>query len=124
MPILKYNHIDSYFDTVTSCIDEGYKKPDPTCLNRLMAQYEDDRSEFIYFGDSEVDRQFAKNSGIDFIVFDQYLNDKTLFIKLIDLFVGKNEHSQTTRKKLTIIKRQVNRLRIKSLPGTALFNIE
>lgn len=89
-PILRFNKLEDYFDTITSCIDEGYKKPDPTTLKRLIKKYHSNIDEFIYFGDSEVDREFAKNSNIEFIVFDQYLNDKNLFVKLINLFVEEN----------------------------------
>ncbi len=87
LPILKENKIHNYFDNVISCVDEGHKKPDPKCLNDLITKIGDPKNDFIYFGDSEIDCKFARNSGIDFIIFDQYLNEKNLFKKLINLFL-------------------------------------
>jgi phosphoglycolate phosphatase len=87
IPALKHNKILNYFDNIISCLDEGYKKPDPKCLVDIIKSNGNKREDFIYFGDSEVDSQFAKNSGIDFIIFDQYLNEKNLFKKLINLFL-------------------------------------
>lgn len=86
-PALKYNKITKYFDTIVSCLDEGHKKPDPKCLLDVIEQHGGKKQDFIYFGDSEIDCQFARNSGIDFIIFDQYLNEKNLFKKLINMFL-------------------------------------
>lgn len=87
IPILKNTGIINYFETITSCLDEGHKKPDPKCLLEIIKKSKCKKREFIYFGDSETDCQFARNSGIDFIIFDQYLNEKNLFKKLINLFL-------------------------------------
>lgn len=84
---LKYNKITKYFDTIISCLDEGHRKPDPKCLLDIIKTSGDKNEGFIYFGDSEIDCQFAKNSGVDFIIFDQYLNEKNLFKKLINMFL-------------------------------------
>jgi HAD superfamily hydrolase (TIGR01509 family) len=84
---LEHNDIKRYFNKVVSCIDEGYKKPDPTCLNKVISETKADKDEFIYFGDSPVDSEFAKNAGIEHIIFDQYLNDKNIFKKLVNMFL-------------------------------------
>ena len=84
---LEYNDIKSYFNKVVSCIDEGHKKPDPACMNKIVAESGADKNEFIYFGDSVVDSQFAQNAGIEHIIFDQYLNDKNIFKKLVNMFL-------------------------------------
>lgn len=89
IPILKENKIDKYFDDIISCIDVGHKKPESKCLDDIIEKYGGNKEEFIYFGDSEVDTHFAKNAGIEFIIFDQYMNDKTLFKKLINMFLEK-----------------------------------
>lgn len=86
-PILKNNEIENYFENVVSCIDRGYKKPNPTCLLEIIEKTGDPKDTFIYFGDSEIDYLFAKNAGIEHIIFDQYLNGKTLFKKLINVFL-------------------------------------
>lgn len=84
---MKHNDIEKYFDKIVSCVDRGYKKPDPTCLNELILESGADKGEFIYFGDSVVDSDFARNAGIEHIIFDQYLNDKNIFKKLINMFL-------------------------------------
>lgn len=87
VPILEQNGVIDYFDTIISCVDEGYKKPDPKCLHDIIEASGDSADDFIYFGDSEVDRDFAENSGIEYIIFDQYLNNKDLFKKLLNMFL-------------------------------------
>lgn len=84
--VLDYNGIGKYFDEVISCNDLGYKKPNPFCLNDLVRRSHIRLEKFIYFGDSEIDADFARNAGIEFVIFDQYLNNKTLFRNLIDMF--------------------------------------
>lgn len=89
LEVLKENQILPYFDEVISCVDMGYKKPNPYCLVDLVKRSKLDPEEFIYFGDSEVDSEFAKNAGIDHIIFDQYLNNKNIFKKLINMFLSR-----------------------------------
>lgn len=85
--ILKANNILGYFDEVISCVDAGYKKPNPYCLINLISRTGMNKEEFIYFGDSLIDSEFAQNAGIDHIIFDQYLNNKNLFKKLVNMFL-------------------------------------
>lgn len=89
LEVLKSNQILPYFDEVISCVDAGYKKPNPYCLVDLIKRSGIPMEEFIYFGDSEVDSEFAKNAGIEHIIFDQYLNNKTLFKQLVNMFLEK-----------------------------------
>jgi HAD superfamily hydrolase (TIGR01662 family) len=85
--VLTENKIDFYFDEVISCADAGYKKPNPYCLLDIIRRSELDSDQFIYFGDSEIDSQFAKSAGIEHIIFDQYLNNNNLFTKLVNMFL-------------------------------------
>ncbi|MBN1618359.1 HAD-IA family hydrolase [Candidatus Dojkabacteria bacterium] len=85
--VLEANKIFSYFDEIISCVDTGYKKPNPYCLIDLVKRSGLNINDFIYFGDSEIDAQFAQNAGIDNIIFDQYLNNKNIFKKLINMFL-------------------------------------
>lgn len=87
--VLEENGIIDYFDEVISCVDAGFKKPNPYCLIDLIQRSKIDKNEFIYFGDSEVDSQFAKNAEIEHIIFDQYLNNKDVFKKLVNMFLEK-----------------------------------
>lgn len=85
--ILKTNNIVDYFEEVISCVDAGYKKPNPYCLVDLIKRSGIKEKQFIYFGDSEIDSQFAQNAGIEHIIFDQYLNNKNVFKQLINMFL-------------------------------------
>ena len=85
--VFEANQILPYFDEVISCVDSGYKKPNPYCLIDLIKRSGIPSDQFIYFGDSEVDSQFAQNADIDHIIFDQYLNNKNLFKKLVNMFL-------------------------------------
>ncbi|MBP9817988.1 HAD hydrolase-like protein [Candidatus Shapirobacteria bacterium] len=87
--VLMSNQILPYFDKVISCVDAGYKKPNPYCLLNLIDGSGKKPEEFIYFGDSEVDSQFAANANIDHMIFDQYLNNKNIFKKLVNMFLEK-----------------------------------
>lgn len=87
--VLLANKIFPYFDEVISCVDTGFKKPNPFCLVNIIERSGLAKEEFIYFGDSEIDALFAKNAEIDHIIFDQYMNNKNLFKKLINMFLEK-----------------------------------
>lgn len=87
MKIFQTNQILPYFDEIISCVDAGYKKPNPYCLIDIINRSGLPANEFIYFGDSKVDSQFAQNANIDHIIFDQYLNNKNLFKKLVNMFL-------------------------------------
>lgn len=87
--VLKANNVTHYFDEVVSCADAGYKKPNPYCLLDIIRRSGIPADGFIYFGDSEVDSQFASNAGIEHIIFDQYMNNNNLFSKLVNMFLDR-----------------------------------
>jgi HAD superfamily hydrolase (TIGR01509 family) len=89
--ILKKNKLFKYFDNIISCTDEGHEKPDPFCLLQLIKKYDIPKSQYIYFGDSKTDFEFASNAGIDFLIIDQYLNRKQFFKSMVNIFVDENE---------------------------------
>lgn len=84
--IFEMNNMSHYFEHVVSCSDEGHEKPDPFCLNALMEKYNEPKESYIYFGDSKTDRDFAKGAGIDFVIIDQYLNDKRFYKMVLASF--------------------------------------
>lgn len=86
LQILKNNGLENYFENVISCIDAGYEKPDPYCLNALIEKYTEPKESYLYFGDSKTDHDFAQNAGIDFIIIDQYLNKKKFFKVILQAF--------------------------------------
>lgn len=84
--ILDSNSLSQYFENIISCIDEGHEKPDPYCLLRLINKYNEHKDSFLYFGDSKTDYDFASNAGIDFLIIDQYLNQKKFFKTILQAF--------------------------------------
>lgn len=54
-----------YFDFIIGSIDGVPTKPDPSTTNIALDRLSCKPSEAIYFGDSEVDMQTAKNAGIE-----------------------------------------------------------
>lgn len=85
--ILRLNKLEKYLFRVISCSDEGHEKPDPYCLNKLIAESIEPKDSFIYFGDSKTDYEFAQSAGIDFIIIDHYINQKKFYKMIIQAFL-------------------------------------
>lgn len=85
--VLERNNLNKYVDDIISCKDEGFEKPDPTCLLNLIEKYKSPKDEFLYFGDSKTDSDFASNAGIDYIIVDHYLNQKKFYKIILQTFV-------------------------------------
>jgi phosphoglycolate phosphatase len=86
MKILNGNNLTKYFENIISCADEGHEKPDPICLLKIIEKYNVPKEEYLYFGDSKTDYEFANNAGIDFVIIDQYLNQKKFFKTILQAF--------------------------------------
>lgn len=84
--IFELNGMTHYFENIISCSDEGHEKPDPFCLNNLIAKYDEPKDAYIYFGDSKTDRDFAKAAGIDFVIIDHYLNENKFYKMVLESF--------------------------------------
>lgn len=54
-----------YFDMITGAHEDVPKKPDPTTTNKTLSELGIKPTEAIFFGDSDVDVQTAKNAGIE-----------------------------------------------------------
>jgi HAD superfamily hydrolase (TIGR01549 family) len=85
--ILDNHKIAHYFTNVISCADEGHEKPDPFCLNKIIAESKDPKDAFIYFGDSKTDYDFAHAAGIDALIVDHYLNGKNFYRMILESFI-------------------------------------
>lgn len=86
--ILERNHIRNFLDNVISCSDEGFEKPDPTSLLNIIEKSGISKDETLYFGDSKTDIEFASNAGIDYMVIDQYLNQKKFYKLILQMLIG------------------------------------
>ncbi len=85
--ILTQHHMQDLFTHTISCADSGHEKPDPFCLETLVKESGKPKEEFIFFGDSNTDYQFATNAGIDCIIVDHYLNQKKFYKMVLQLFL-------------------------------------
>lgn len=87
LKILKSQGVQKYLTNIVSCHDAGHEKPDPFCLTKLIKESGEPKTNFIYFGDSVTDYQFAENAGIDFIIIDYYLNQKKFYKLIVESFI-------------------------------------
>lgn len=83
--ILDNHNLGSFFTNIVSCVEEGHEKPDPHCLLKIIKESKLPKNEFVYFGDSETDKVFADNAGIDFMIVDHNLNQQRFYTTLIDM---------------------------------------
>ena len=85
--LLTKHHLKEYFDNVISCGDAGHEKPDPYCLIDLIDKSGEPKENFIFFGDSKTDSQFATAAGIDFLIIDHYINQKKFYRLILESFL-------------------------------------
>jgi isopentenyldiphosphate isomerase/predicted phosphatase len=90
--VLIFNNLDKYFDNIISCEEMKHEKPDPFCLNKLKDKYKNiPSSDFMYFGDSKTDAEFAKSAKIDYLIIDHYLNNYSFYSIILDLLTGEED---------------------------------
>lgn len=68
-PLLEQFELADRFDMVVSSLDVSRPKPDPECLNNIMAELGVSTAETLYIGDSEVDAQTARAAGVPLIAY-------------------------------------------------------
>ena len=65
--VLKEFALDGYFDMVVTAADVKKPKPHPETIEKILNRFAIKPEEAIFIGDSEVDRELAKNTGVVFI---------------------------------------------------------
>lgn len=85
--ILDKHQIKQFLFNAISCAEAKHEKPDPFCLNEIIKKSGEPKENFIYFGDSKTDSQFASNAGVDFVIIDHYLNQKKFYKMIIQSFM-------------------------------------
>ncbi len=78
-PILEQLDYLKYFLEITFGNEFGISKPDPAMLFDLMKRKNYKSEELIYWGDNEVDKQYAENAGIDYVITDTSFPREKLF---------------------------------------------
>ena len=71
-----------FFDLVVTALDVKNPKPDPESIEKILQHFNLKKEETVFVGDSEVDQQTAKSSGVRFIAYknreiasDVYIDD-------------------------------------------------
>jgi len=81
--------IEHYFDIIICGDEVEHPKPHPQMLNMIIEFYEDDKSKFLFVGDSTRDELCAKNAGIDSVLvewgFSEHKNSVSSFKELEEL---------------------------------------
>jgi len=83
-------HLWPYFEMVVTALDVENPKPHPESIEKIIKAFQLKKEEAVFVGDSEVDQQTAKSSGIKFIAYknkevanDAYINDHLDLLKII-----------------------------------------
>ena len=69
IPLLKSKDIYNYFDMVVSSLDVKNPKPDSEPIQLIMSHFSIQPNELLFIGDSTIDEETAKNSGVVFVAY-------------------------------------------------------
>ena len=76
-----------YFEMVVTALDVKNPKPNPESIEKILQECNLGKEEAVFVGDSEVDQQTAKSSGIKFIAYKNKKIAKDAYIEdHLDLF--------------------------------------
>jgi phosphoglycolate phosphatase len=83
--VLKYHRLEDQFDLVVSAQDVAYPKPHPESFWRILEHFGLEPGQAIFFGDSRVDEEFARNAGVPLVA---YRNPELQADFYLDSFAG------------------------------------
>jgi HAD superfamily hydrolase (TIGR01509 family) len=79
-----------YFEMVVTALDVKNPKPHPESIEKIIEALKLKKAEAVFVGDSEVDQQTAKSSGVKFVAYknkeianDAYIEDHLNLLSLI-----------------------------------------
>jgi phosphoglycolate phosphatase len=88
--IMEHFHLWPFFDMVVTALDVKNPKPHPESIEKILQSLNLKKEEAVFVGDSEVDQQTAKSSGIKFIAYknraiggDAYIDDHLALLNLV-----------------------------------------
>ncbi|MCQ2435787.1 MAG: HAD family hydrolase [Clostridia bacterium] len=81
-PLMR-RHFAGKYDFAVGLRDGIRKKPYPDSVNAVLTEFGADRRDAVYIGDTEVDRETAKNAGIDCISVDWGFRDRAFLQTLL-----------------------------------------
>jgi len=88
--IMERFHLWPFFNMVVTALDVASPKPHPESIEKILQKFNLNKEETVFVGDSEVDQQTAKSSGIKFIAYKNREIANDAFIEdhlgLLDFF--------------------------------------
>ena len=88
--IMERFHLWPFFDMVVTALDVKNPKPHPESVEMILQKLNLSKEEAVFVGDSEVDQQAAKLSGVKFIAYknkdivsDAYIDDHLALLNLL-----------------------------------------
>jgi HAD superfamily hydrolase (TIGR01509 family) len=79
--IMERFHLGHFFDMVVTALDVTNPKPHPESIEKIVQKLDLNKEETVFIGDSEVDQQTAKSSGIKFISYKNRGIENDAFIE-------------------------------------------
>ena len=61
--------MQDFFDLIISAQDVAHPKPHPESFLKIFQHFSIGPAEALYFGDSTVDQEFARNCGVKLVAF-------------------------------------------------------
>jgi phosphoglycolate phosphatase len=67
--VFEHHKLTDFFDIIISAQDVTHPKPHPESFLKIFHYFGIEPGEALYFGDSSVDQEFARNSGVQLVAF-------------------------------------------------------
>jgi phosphoglycolate phosphatase len=87
--VMELFHLWPFFEMVVTALDVKNPKPHPESIEKIIEKFNLSKEEAVFIGDSEVDQQTARSSGIKFIAYKNKEIASDVFIEshlaLLDL---------------------------------------
>jgi HAD superfamily hydrolase (TIGR01509 family) len=88
--IMERFNLGPYFEMVVTALDVKNPKPHPESIEKIIEALKLEKAEAVFIGDSDVDQQTAKSSGVKFVAYknkeianDAYIEDHFDLLSLI-----------------------------------------
>ena len=91
--IMERFNLQPYFELVVTALDVKHPKPHPESIGKILEAFQLEREEALFIGDSEVDQQTARASGVRFVAYKNRGMDAAFYIEdHLDLLRILNTH--------------------------------
>jgi HAD superfamily hydrolase (TIGR01509 family) len=95
--VIERYHLGPFFEMVVTALDVRNPKPHPESVEKIIQKFSLKKEETVFVGDSEIDQQTAKSSGVRFIAYknreianDAFIEDNLALLNIV--LGGKNIH--------------------------------